>query len=166
MFFAGPILGANNWQENGVQNAKIIAAEAKQTIHVANPRWTTIAPDKRLAKNEQRNWEKEHIRHIALMRKFGAVVFWIAAQDKNADPPNPPGRAYGQGTRAEFSHVTGMKFMDDDIQIVLGIDPNHDGHGLHEYRHTAREFGLPVHDSLPAAIKSGAELILRAAANA
>lgn len=135
-----------------------------RTLHISNPRWTDIPPADRLRPDDQRTWEKRHYRNAVHLGEtgLGAVVFWVPAESPTAPVPNDPGRAYGQGTGREFSEVIGMREMAPfDVQVVLGIDPNHSGRGLHEYYHTAKEFGIPIHSSFGAVLNAAVQLVMR-----
>jgi hypothetical protein len=162
VFFAGQIKGALDWQAEATQSFESIVTPEKN-LHVVNPRWTNIAPADKLEPHAQRTWEKRHYRTAATAGRSGVrgvVMFYIAAENPLAEVPNPPGRAYGQGTRSEFSEIIGGKFFGAfDIELVLGIDPAHSGHGLKEYRHSAEEFGLHIHESLGATVAAAANII-------
>lgn len=160
LFIAGPIMGARDFQSEATD---LLAAELppRQVLHVASPRWTDIAPGRRREPGAQRAWEKAHYRQAVKLGSAGVVMFYIAAETPDAPVPNEPGRAYGQGTRSEFSEVVGAKlFAPHPVQLVVGIDPEHSGRGLGEYRHTAAELGIPIHEGLEATCVAAAALIL------
>ncbi|HSX34929.1 MAG TPA: hypothetical protein VLF62_04765 [Candidatus Saccharimonadales bacterium] len=160
-FIAGPIMGAPDFQTPA--GAAIVAAMPEnEMVHIADPRWTNIPPDGgRLAPNHQRAWEKRHYRAAARLGERGVVLFYIAAETSEAPVPNRPGRAYGQGTRSEFSEVIGMmQTANHPVQLVLGIDAAHSGTGLGEYRHTAAEFGIPIHEGLQPTCQAAAALLI------
>jgi len=58
----------------------------------------------------------------------------------------------------EFAKANSILY--NRVQVVLGIDPNHGGQGLHEYWHTAQEFGLPIHTSLGGLCEAAIGMVL------
>jgi hypothetical protein len=165
LFLAGPILGARDWQGVGVRALEHVLPDDID-VHVSNPRWDTIPPQEKFPQTDQRSWEKRHYRAALNAGKWGTrgvMLFFIDSESHQAPTPNPPNRAYAQGTRSEFSEAVGAHlFADHQVDIVLGMSAAHDahGHGLFEYRHTAEELGLKIHLGLPDTLRAAAELLV------
>jgi hypothetical protein len=155
-------MGSKDWQTDAHSRVYAVATP-DQKLHLANPRWTGVPLADKLPRGEQRSWEKYHYRAAMAAGRQGVkgvVLFWVAADEQAVDVPNRPGRAHGQGTRSEFSEVIGARqFAPHDVGLVLGIDPEHSGRGLSEYRHTAEEFGIPIHESLGATVTAALDII-------
>lgn len=126
VFLAGPIQGAQRWQDEAI---KYIQAKAPE-INIANPR----RPDEQYHKGEfppelyaeQVDWETFHLRKAA---KEGAILFWLA---KEAD--HKCYRAYAQSTRFELAEWK-MRHERDGARLAVGIETSFTG-----ARYIARRF--------------------------
>lgn len=142
VFLAGPIQGARDWQ---TELAKELLSSNPNLI-VATPRAQSIKT-KSFSYNAQVSWEQRHLKMAAFNK--GVVVFWFEAQDHSL--PYEKGRSYAQTTRFELGEVIGWKFLQPDIQLVIGVDPLYakNGGGSEKYiRWLADEFGVQVQESL------------------
>lgn len=137
-FLAGPIQGAPDWQKEAVQI--IDDYRPSPTTHIANPRREYL--DDGFNYKEQVTWE-DRARMRAARR--GALIFWLAEQDP--EQPYEKGRPYAQTTRFEFGEVIGWLHFDPTIRVALGIDPGYSG-SVNYYRHQAKRYTIPVHDTL------------------
>lgn len=116
VFLAGPIRGAPDWQ-------KSTAAELllhRPDIEVASPRRYTESD---FRYEEQVVWEKKQLRRSA---KFGAAVFWFAAQDFTL--PYEPGRSYAQTSRIEIGRLLGWHDY-VPFPLIVGFDREYTPNG-------------------------------------
>jgi hypothetical protein len=150
LFMAGPIQGAPDWQIKGLEVVRNIW-DLDRMLHVVNPRW--MAKPEEFVKNDQITWEKKYLRRASIL---GGLVFYLAAECSDAPAPNKLGRAYAQTTRHEFGRAAGWKDNDPSVVISLGMEDGYIGNEDY-YRHTAEEFGLPVHDNIEDTVAEAVE---------
>lgn len=141
LFLAGPIQGAPDWQAEALSVARDLW-DYPSTLHIINPRWAA-KPDV-FVKNDQISWEKRYLKRASIL---GGMVFYLAAESRDAPFPNKPGRSYAQTTRHEFGRAAGWKDNEADVIISLGMEDGYVGNEDY-YRHTADEFNLTIHDTV------------------
>lgn len=116
IFLAGPIQGANRWQDKAAEIISRIAPE----IFIASPRREGDI-DRDFAEkdyNEQMDWETFHLRKAG---KTGAILFWLAKEsDHNC------GRAYAQTTRFELGEWK-SKHEEEGASLIVGIEDGFTG---------------------------------------
>lgn len=150
IFFAGPIQGAPDWQ---AQALEIIDAVPKSdSLHIFNPRARSVTS---YSYEDQVAWEKHYLERA---RDYGAVLFWLAAQDYSL--PYESGRAYAQTTRIEFGRAMGWLDYEPTLNIVIGIDSDYRGGSERYIRTCAEEFQLEVYSRLEDTCKAAARLAL------
>lgn len=144
-FLAGPIKGARDWQKDAVAYLDLIAP--RQALHIANPRRDVMAEDfNDDLYEEQTAWEDRGRLRAA---QNGGLIFWLAARDYSIEYDEK--RSYAQTTRFEFGEAIGLLLCESLVNISLGIEPGYRGNERY-YRHQARRFSLPVHDTLTGTI--------------
>jgi len=103
LFLAGPIKGADNWQD------KVIESLAGADIYIANPR-READPD--FNYTEQVDWETKHL------TLADVIMFWIPKETVHVE-----GRSYAQTTRFELAEwLAKTNYNRDVTKIVLGIE--------------------------------------------
>lgn len=116
IFLAGPIQGAQKWQEKAIQIISNIAPE----IYIANPR-RDVHLDKDFSiemYNQQVDWETFHLRKAG---EKGAILFWLAKEATHLCE-----RAYAQTSRFELGEWK-TKHEKDGINLVVGIEEGFTG---------------------------------------
>lgn len=111
IFLAGPIQGAERWQDKAVQIIQEIAPECQ----IANPRRPGDIkgdfPHEEYLK--QVDWETFHLRKAG---EKGAIIFWLAKESVHLCD-----RAYAQTTRIELGEWK-LRHERDNAKLVLGIE--------------------------------------------
>lgn len=106
VFLAGPIQGAQNWQDNA------IASLADMDIYIANPRMPESTDY-----NEQIEWESHHLARADI------IMFWIPAAANEV-----LGRSYGQTSSFELGEwLAKSKYNNYKTKVILGIDDGFSG---------------------------------------
>lgn len=141
LFLAGPIQGAPDWQTEAIGILRKLQAPTSE-IYVANPRREYV--DSSFDYEAQVSWERSHLRRAA---RFGAVLFWFAAQDPSISYDK--NRSYAQTSRIEFGRVLGWRDYDRSVRLSIGIEPGYKGNERY-FRSCAHEEGLSIHDTLQA----------------
>jgi len=118
IFLAGPIQGAQNWQEEIISKIEKEFEDKylKQNIVITSPRRLEKAEDFVYA--EQVDWETNYL-HKAYMQ--GILVFWMPTID--TEQKSDKTRSYAQTTRFELGEWFG-KGMDN---FVVGVQPGFHG---------------------------------------
>ena len=117
VFLAGPITGADRWQDKAISIIQKIYPE----LNIANPR-RPISTDGRDFSDymfaEQVDWESYYLKEAA---KNGAVLFYLAKEAKHYCD-----RSYAQTTRFELGEWT-TKHKLNGVKLVLGIEEGFSG---------------------------------------
>src|SRR3989338_3104615 len=111
IFLAGPIQGAERWQDKAI---KIIDDKASE-LYIASPRKAgTFKGDfNESMYNEQVDWETFHLRKAG---KNGVVLFWLEKEFEHCCD-----RAYAQTTRFELAEWKLRQEFNHE-KLVLGIE--------------------------------------------
>lgn len=113
LFLAGPIQGAENWQEQAID----IIDKTASGLTIASPR--REYPEGTFVYERQVDWETEYLKRAA---KYGAVMFWLARQAETGDPDERGFyRAFAQTSRFELAEAK-IKHERDGIKLVVGIE--------------------------------------------
>jgi hypothetical protein len=143
-FFAGPIQGAPDWQEQAL-GLLVRISGGRDDVCIANPR----APGPFHGDyNGQVDWE---LHNLALAARTSTILFWLALPDPNGH--HPPGRAYAQTSRFELGEWVGRSAHLKAPLFVLGIEP-----GFTNERYLRRRIGwlwpeLEIPDTLERTIE-------------
>lgn len=115
IFLAGPIQGAERWQDLAIQLIQLQAPE----LYVASPRRATER-GKYTAEmyNQQVDWETYHLRKAG---ENGVVMFWLAKEFEHHCS-----RAYAQTTRFELAEWK-MRHEYEAAKLVVGIEEGFTG---------------------------------------
>ena len=118
IFLAGPIQGADNWQEKVISKIEkeFKDVDLERNIVIASPRWLKRSDD--FVYNDQVNWESYYLDKASLS---GVNVFWLPRADTKQ--ANDKGRSYAQTTRFELGEWFG-KYM---IDFVIGVEKGFHG---------------------------------------
>ena len=119
VFFAGPIQGAPEWQEDFI---KKIQTELKNTkirknIILASPR--RLEKSDNFVYEEQVDWESYYLDKAS---KQGIIVFWLAKEKEKVE-----GRSYAQTTRFEIGEWWAKGQKIENFSIVIGAQSGFDG---------------------------------------
>jgi hypothetical protein len=111
IFLAGPIQGAEDWQNDAI---RFIHSNAPE-LYIASPRRPikTKGEFTQEIYNEQVDWETYHLRETG---ENGVVLFWLAKEFEHRCD-----RAYAQTTRFELAEWK-MLHERDGSKLVLGIE--------------------------------------------
>ncbi|MBN2052526.1 hypothetical protein JW756_03410 [Candidatus Woesearchaeota archaeon] len=119
IFLAGPIQGAERWQDRAIE---IIQRNARE-LYIANPR--RPISDKTKKKDftqemydEQVDWERYYLKKAC---NNGVILFWMA-KEKEHDCK----RAYAQTTRQEFGEHKQLHQL-LGVRIAVGIEEGYTG---------------------------------------
>jgi hypothetical protein len=114
IFLAGPIQGAQRWQDQAVK----LIWSYDAGINIANPRRTSesytkgdFTPE---MYNEQVDWETHYLRLTA--KKNGVVLFWLAREDEHSCH-----RAYAQTSRFELAEWK-AEHMYNGTKLAIGVE--------------------------------------------
>lgn len=135
IFLAGPIQGAERWQDKAVEIIENYAAD----IFIASPR-RSLEFDRTLKKgsftkedyNQQVDWETYHLK---VASEKGTVMFWLAKEFKHYC-----GRPHGQTSRFELGEWK-VKHEKDGINLIVGIEK-----GFTNERYIRRRFAQDCPD--------------------
>ncbi|MEX0748876.1 MAG: nucleoside 2-deoxyribosyltransferase domain-containing protein [Candidatus Saccharimonadales bacterium] len=150
LFLAGPIQGAEDWQEKAID----IISGITSGITIASPR--REYPEGTFVYEKQVDWETEYLKRAA---KTGAVMFWLACQAEAGDPDERGfSRAYAQTSRFELAEAK-LKHERDGINLVVGIEK-----GFGNERYIRRRFSqdcpnVPILDRLDSTCRAAVKLI-------
>lgn len=89
IFLAGPIQGAQRWQDEAIKEIQENAPE----MNIANPRRDYL--NEKFVFDKQVDWETIYLNEAA---KNGVILFWLAKEFEHACT-----RAYAQTTRFELA---------------------------------------------------------------
>lgn len=153
LFLAGPIQGAENWQDQAIE----VISGMNAKITVASPR--KEYSEGTFVYEKQVDWETEYLRRAA---RYGAVMFWLARQT-SLDSPDDRGfyRAYAQTSRFELAEAK-IKHERDGLKLVVGIES-----GFGNERYIRRRFSqdcpdVPILDNLEETCQVAVKLITQA----
>ena len=112
IFLAGPIQGANRWQEEAIK----IIQELDDAPNIACPRRPTLIKKEfgKVDYEAQVDWETHYLRKAGLS---GVVMFWLAKEFEHICT-----RAYAQTSRFELGEWK-MRHERDAVKLVVGIEP-------------------------------------------
>ena len=150
LFLAGPIQGAENWQDEAVE----IIERTASGITIASPR--KEYPKGTFVYEKQVDWETEYLKRAA---KLGVTMFWLARQVELGDPDERGFyRAFGQTSRFELAEAK-SRHERDGIKLVVGIE---EGFGNEKY--IRRRFSqdcpdVPILDSLDETCRTTVSLV-------
>ena len=134
LFLAGPIMGAERWQDRAVSYLQ----GTPGSFILCNPRREIDREEDftDLQYEEQVDWETEHLHKAATT---GCVLFWLAKEQEHFCH-----RAYAQTTRFELGeHFMGLVLSQ---RLVVGIEPGFSGERY--LRHRFKRNGLQVDSEL------------------
>jgi len=119
VFFAGPIQGAPEWQEDFINKIQTELKNIKTTknIILASPR--RLEKSDTFVYEEQVDWESYYLDKAS---KHGIIVFWLADEKEKID-----GRSYAQTTRFEIGEWWAKGQNIEDFKIIVGAQKNFDG---------------------------------------
>jgi hypothetical protein len=154
VFLAGPIQGADNWQ----QTAAGIIHSLEPNLIIANPRrdveFKGDFSDEMY--NEQVDWETHHLRDAA---NYGTILLWLAKEDRH-----DCGRAYAQTSRFELGEWFGWYRRHHlptwaERGFAIGIEDGFSG-GRYIKRRIMQDLPhVPVHNTLEDTCAYAARLI-------
>jgi hypothetical protein len=124
IFLAGPIQGADEWQNNAIDLIRAAAPD----LSVASPRRSIrhFGEFIRDMYNEQVDWETHHLRRSA---ENGVILFWLAKESEHRCD-----RSYAQTTRFELAEWK-VRHERDGAKMVVGLEDGFTGH-----KYIARRF--------------------------
>ncbi len=117
IFLAGPIQGAEKWQDEAIE----LIQEQDSELYVASPRRNVTYKKGDFSKemsDEQIDWETKYLREAG---DHGTVLFWLAKEVEHRCD-----RSYAQTTRSEFSEWK-MRHQYEGSDIVVGIEEGYTG---------------------------------------
>ena len=119
VFFAGPIQGAPEWQEDFIKKIQTELKNIKTTknIILASPR--RLEKSDNFIYEEQVDWESYYLDKAS---KQGVVIFWLAGEKEKVD-----GRSYAQTTRFEIGEWWAKGQNIENFKIVVGAQKGFDG---------------------------------------
>ena len=125
IFLAGPIQGAQNWQEEIISKIEkeFKNKELDKNIIIASPR--RLEKPENFIYEEQVDWETEYLNKAYLQ---GFIVFWMPTQD-NEEQYDDKTRSYAQTTRFELGEWY-SKFDD----FVVGVQKGFHGEKYIKYK--------------------------------
>lgn len=161
IFLAGPIQGAENWQQKVCDYLSFYFKDVKtsEQIYIANPRRVLAFEKTDIEASEfssQVKWESFYLR---LASKTGTILFWIPNQTE--EHPD----SYAKTTRFElgewfgqikyFSNGIDMQLMNSNI--VVGIEPNFPGRKYIQER--LNDFNMKLWTTVEESISKVLEII-------
>ena len=153
VFLAGPITGAENWQEKAVE---FLRAFGKDML-VAIPR-RKVWPDPTFDYATQTDWETHYLNQAAAR---GVILFWLTRQTEPSpdDPRTGFPRIYSQTTRFELAEWKVRKEMNPKINMIVGIEPGFADGDYIERRFSTDCPDVPLVPSLRAACDTAVSLL-------
>lgn len=121
VFLAGPIQGAEEWQESFVEKIQkeFKDIKLKKNIVIASPRRLEKPDKNKFDYDEQVDWESFYLDKAS---KQGIVVFWMPVAKEKIE-----GRSYAQTTRFEIGEWWAKGQKIDNFSIVVGAQKDFDG---------------------------------------
>jgi len=144
IFLAGPIQGAQNWQEEIIEK---IENEFKdktfnRNIVITSPR--RLEKSENFVYNEQVDWETYYLNRASLK---GIIVFWLPTIDIEQKVDKT--RSYAQTTRFEIGEWFGKGFN----EFVVGIQPGFHGEKYIKYKFK-QEYNYDIETNIKKLINS------------
>ncbi len=155
-YFAGPVLGGNDWQHQGVREM----LEYTDEFYAAIPcRYGNNHPlfAHRLEEQEgsfphQTNWERYYLRGAGEKARSGCIVFWLPRE--SAINPRSDGNPYARDTYGEIGRWA-MK-----PRVVVGAEAGFPG--LDQIKHNldadlsdiGKKIAFPIYDTLEKTIEA------------
>ncbi len=144
IFLAGPIQGADNWQNIAIRIIQKIAPD----INIANPRRDYL--DEKFVYEKQVDWETHYLRRAG---KEGVILFWLAKEfEHNCE------RAYAQTSRFEIGEWK-EKCINDEVKLVVEIEEGFTGAKYIKRRFFQDCPNIPVFSSLKETCVKAVELV-------
>jgi len=146
IYLAGPIDGADCWQEEAIELIQSIAPE----LHIVSPR------DKGTCKtvdvySHNLSWDNFHLQKAA---DNGAVIFWLAKQQDDHEG------SYAQTTRFKLGEWK-IRHERDDVKVVVGIEDGFSNAWYIRKRLSDECPGIPICSSLNEACQVAGDLTLK-----
>lgn len=121
VFFAGPIQGAPEWQEDFI---KILEKEfkdvkLKKNIVIASPKRIEKFNKDEFSYDEQVNWESYYLDKAS---KQGIIVFWLPVEKEKVK-----GRSYAQTSRFEIGEWFAKGQNIKNFKIIVGYEKEFEG---------------------------------------
>ena len=141
VFLAGPIQGAEEWQESFADKIQKEFKETKlrKNIVIASPR-RLIKPDKdKFDYDEQVDWESFYLDKAS---KQGVIVFWMPVASEKIE-----GRSYAQTTRFEIGEWWAKGQKIDNFSIVVGAQKDFDGRRYVEKKFKEKYENFELHSN-------------------
>ncbi|MBT4376914.1 hypothetical protein HOD29_06075 [archaeon] len=113
VFLAGPIQGAEDWQEKAIE----LISKQNPVLNIASPRGNYS--NRSFDYNTQVDWETNYLNEAA---KTGAIFFWLAKEKEHICD-----RAFAQTTRFELSEWVTKYGQDKKLNLSIGIEPGFSG---------------------------------------
>ncbi len=119
IFLAGPIQGAERWQDKAID---IIQNNAPE-LYIANPRRLLNAKVQKKdfstgMYDEQVDWETHYLKHAG---SNGVILFWLAKEFEHRCD-----RAYAQTSRFELAEWK-ERHVNDKVKLSIGIEEGFTG---------------------------------------
>ncbi len=151
IFLAGPIQGADNWQEKLIKllEKQLSEKNIKKNIVIASPRRTEFIKTN-FDYSEQVDWESMFLNRAS---DNGIVVFWLP-KEKNKEENK--GRSYAQTTRFEIG-----EFYNKANNIIIGGSLQFDGIRYIKYKLSKNKKEFQFYTNLSDAANSIIELIIK-----
>ena len=122
IFLAGPIQNAPDW------HGKVILGlfdKLRFPVTIASPKIVGNKPNN-WTYEKQVNWESKYLNKAA---ESGIIIFWLANQaNENSE------RSYAQTTRFELSEWFTKYKINQNINLIIGIEPGFRGERYIRYR--------------------------------
>ena len=113
IFLAGPIQGAENWQEVAIG----LILKGNFSLNIASPRGDYSK--RKFDYNTQVDWETHYLN---LAAKFGVILFWLAKEKEHIC-----NRSYAQTTRFELAEWITKYNFDKKLRLSIGIESGFSG---------------------------------------
>ena len=132
IFLAGPIMGADNWQDRSIE----IIRRMNNEVTIASPRQNKY-DEINFSLDEQTDWESYHLEKAS---KHGAIIFWLTRERKHSCE-----RAYAQTTRFELGEwVAKQKFRPEQVFLSVGIEDGFTNSGYIKRRIEQDNLGVKI----------------------
>lgn len=136
IFLAGPIQDAPEWHQIIIKS--LTDKLGDKNVVIASPKILGEKPSD-WSYQKQVDWETEYLNKAA---NKGIILFWLP----NSATQNLE-RSYAQTTRFELSEWFTKHKMNNNINIVIGIEPGFHGERYIKYR-INKESDIPIFDNI------------------